>query len=105
MTSSIAYTMFSTLTLYSSASEKVNTAKPIELFDWFANKKHIRGSREGDNGVWINNSAEPITFCPKSRVVVLEDGTRYLLNKKTASKAFGLDKASEQILLALSPTT
>ena len=88
------------MTLYSSASEKVNTTSVIELFDWFANKKHIRGSREGDNGVWINNSAKPVSFCPKSKVVVLEDGTRYLLNRKTASKALGLDKTSEQFLLA-----
>ena len=101
MNSSIAYTMSTMMTLYSSA---VEAAKPIELFDWFANKKHIRGSREGDNGIWINNSAKPISFCPKSRVVVLEDGTRYLLNKKTASKVFGLDKTSEQVLSAL-PTT
>lgn len=106
MTSSIAYTMSTMMTLYSSAStatnaEKVNTEPAIELFDWFANKKHIRGSREGDNGIWINNSAKPISFCPKSRVVVLEDGTRYLLNRKTASKALGLDKMSEQVLLAL----
>jgi len=95
--------MSTMMTLYSSASnaEKVNTA-PIELFDWFANKKHIRGSREGDNGIWINNSAKPISFCPKSRVVVLEDGTRYLLNRKTASKALGLDKMSEQVLGDLS---
>ena len=65
MTSSIAYTMSTMMTLYSSAVEAVNTAPAIELFDWFANKKHIRGSREGDNGVWINNSAEPRSFCPK----------------------------------------
>ena len=101
MNSSIAYTMSTLMTLYSSTSSASASAPIIELFDWIANKKHIRGSRPGDVGVWINNSAKPVAFCPLTRVVVLEDGTHYLLQKKTASKALGLDKASEQVLASL----
>lgn len=103
MNSSIAYTMSTLMTLYSSAkeNEKNNTEPATELFDWFANKKHIRGSKPGDLGVWLSNSAKPISFCPLTRVVVLEDGSRYLLQKKTVSKALGLDKTSEQVLANL----
>ena len=105
MNSSIAYTMSTLMTLYSSAKEneevKVKLAPATELFDWIANKKNIRGSKPGDLGVWLNNSAKPISFCPLTRVVVLEDGSRYLLQKKTVSKALGLDKTSEQVLANL----
>ena len=103
MNSSIAYTMSTLMTLSSSAKEnEKNTTEPAtELFDWFANKKNIRGSKPGDLGVWLNNSAKPISFCPLTRVVVLEDGSRYLLQKKTVSKALGLDKTSEQVLANL----
>jgi hypothetical protein len=99
MNSSIAYTMSTLMTLYSSATEI--KSMPIELFDWIANNKNIRGSKPNDIGVWIHNSAKPLSFCPLTRVVVLEDGTRYLLKKKTVCKALGLDKASEQALSEL----
>jgi len=101
MNSSIAYTMSTLMTMYSSAKENEKPAPPTELFDWFANKKHIRGSKSGDLGVWLSNSAKPLSFCPLTRVVKLEDGSRYLLQKKTVSKALGLDKTSEQALSEL----
>lgn len=73
----------------------------VELFDWIVNNKHVRGSRRNDSGLWIHNGSKPKFFCPKTRVVELEDGTRYLIKRETACKALGLDKTSEQILLTL----
>lgn len=74
-----------------------------ELFDWIATKKHIRGSRRGDCGLWVHSGATPLYFCPKTRIVVLDDGLRYLIKKENACKALGLDKASE-ILLGVLPS-
>ena len=105
MTSSaIAYTMSSTMALHAGSDQiekKVNIFPPIELFDWIANKNNIRGSKPGDLGVWLHTSAKPVSFCPLTRVVVLEDGKRFLLQKKTICKALGLDKMSEQALACL----
>ncbi len=69
-----------------------------ELFDWIVTKKHLRGSRKNDLGLWIHNSAKPKSFDPLTRIAELEDGTRFYLQKKTACKALGLDKASEAFL-------
>ena len=80
----------------------IATVAPIcELYDWIASKKHIRGSKRGDLGLWFHNSALPKYFCPKTRVVELEDGTRYLIKKETICKALGMDKTSELVLSAL----
>jgi len=73
----------------------------VELLDWIATTKHIRGSRLGDNGIWIHSGAKPVAFCPKNRVVKLEDGSRFLLQKKTICKALGMDKTSELLLASL----
>jgi hypothetical protein len=100
----IAYTMTTTMALHAGSNEiekKVNLPPPIELFDWIANKHNIRGSKPGDLGVWLHTSAKPVSFCPLTRVVVLEDGNRFLLQKKTICKALGLDKMSEQALAGL----
>ena len=72
-----------------------------ELFDWIVTKKHLRGSRKNDLGLWIHNSAKPKSFDPLTRIAELEDGSRFYLQKKTACKALGLDKASEALLGAL----
>jgi hypothetical protein len=77
------------------------SSKPAELFDWIANHKHIRGSRRDDCGLWLQKSSKPTYFCPKTRIIVLEDGVRYLIRRETACKALGLDKTSETILSAL----
>ena len=80
----------------------IATVAPIcELYDWIASKKHIRGSRRGDGGLWVHSGATPLSFCPKTRIVVLDDGVRYLLRKETCCKALGMDKTSEIVLGAL----
>ena len=73
----------------------------VELFDWIVNHKHVRGSRRNDCGLWIHNGAKPKYFCPKTRIVELDDGLRYLIKRETACKALALDKTSEQILITL----
>lgn len=72
-----------------------------ELFDWIVNKNHVRGSRKGDHGLWIHSGAKPKFFCPKTRIVELEDGVRYTIKKETICKALGMDKTSEAVLVAL----
>jgi len=74
---------------------------PIELFDWIVNKKHVRGSRLGDNGLWVHSGTKPIFFSPKTRVVELDDGLCYVLRRDTVCKALGLDKISESWLSQL----
>ena len=78
-----------------------NTVKTIELFDWFVNNKHVRGSKPNDGGIWQHSSAKPKYFSPATRVIELEDGARYLIKKETMSKALGLDKVSEGVLRTL----
>ena len=77
----------------------------IELFDWLANPKCIRGSRLFDNGLWVSTSNPPNTFDPLNRIVTLTDGTRFLLKKDTAAKVLQLHKVAEQFLSTLPPTT
>ena len=84
-----------------SANANANANAICELFDWIASKKHIRGSRRGDGGLWVHSGATPRSFCPKTRIVVLDDGVRYLLRKETCCKALGMDKTSEIVLGAL----
>jgi hypothetical protein len=80
----------------------INTAKPVvELFDWIANNKNVRGSKPNDGGMWQQNSDKPKYFSPATRVIELEDGSRYLIKKETMSKALGLDKVSENVLRSL----
>ena len=108
MTSSyIAYTMTSTMALYINVvNEKNEKSKEIiELFDWMVNKKHLRGSKLNDNGIWMHTSSKPKTFCQLSRVIELEDGTKFLIKRTTACKALGLDKASELALVELTNRT
>ncbi len=71
---------------------------PIELFDWIINEKCLRGSTKNDNGCWLSNSETPKYFCEKSRIVELNDGRTYLIQKNTICKALGLDKKSENVL-------
>jgi hypothetical protein len=73
----------------------------IELFDWIINSKNVRGSKKDDNGMWLNTSAKPLYFCPQSRIIYLEDNTKYLLKKSTICKAIDLDKNSDKILQSL----
>ena len=70
----------------------------IELFDWIINTKSVRGTQKDDNGMWVNTSTKPLYFCPNTRILYLEDNTKYLLNKSTVCKAIELDKKSEKIL-------
>jgi hypothetical protein len=84
-----------------SVNANANANTIYELFDWIASKKHIRGSRRGDGGLWVHSGATPRSFCPKTRIVVLDDGVRYLLKKETCCKALGMDKTSEIILAGL----
>ena len=72
-----------------------------ELFDWIINPKCVRGSRLGDNGIWISGSAVPLAFDPVSRIVTLADNMKYVLRKETASKALKLHMAGEQFLSGL----
>lgn len=73
----------------------------IELFDWFVNDRCVRGSRAGDKGNWISNSAKPVYFNKTTRIIELEDGMRYLINDHTISKALGLNVLSNKILASL----
>jgi hypothetical protein len=79
----------------------INNNKTTELFDWFVNNKNVRGSKVNDGGLWQHNSAKPKYFTPATRVIELEDGTRYIIKKETMSKALGLDKVSESVLRSL----
>jgi len=72
-----------------------------ELFDWIINPTCVRGSRLGDNGIWISGSAVPLAFDPVSRIVTLADSMKYVLRKETASKALKLHMAGEQFLSGL----
>lgn len=75
--------------------------KIVELFDWIVNTKHVRGSRRDDCGLWLHNSSTPKYFNPITRIIVLEDGSNYLIKKNTVCKALGMDKTSETILATL----
>ena len=79
----------------------VAAVAPIELFDWIVSSKHVRGSKKDDAGVWVYNGAKPISFDPKTRIVVLEDGVCYILKKETICKALLMNKMSESILQAI----
>jgi hypothetical protein len=72
-----------------------------ELFDWILNQNCVRGSRPNDQGCWINTSAPPAFFVPRTRQLTLTDGKTYIINRTTACKAFGLDKKGEIILANL----
>jgi hypothetical protein len=72
-----------------------------ELFDWIINKKMLRGSKKGDEGLWMNNSEKPKFFCTKSRIVELDDGKQFLIKKETSCTALNLNKQSEQLLTSL----
>jgi hypothetical protein len=72
-----------------------------ELFDWMVTSKSVRGSRKNDEGLWLNNSAKPLYFCPKSRIIYLEDNSKFLLKKETVCKAINLDKNSDGFLFKL----
>ena len=73
----------------------------VELFDWILNENCIRGSKIDDLGIWVNNSAKPLRFCPTTRTIELKDGTKYIIKQKTICKAIGLDKKSEKVLNSL----
>jgi hypothetical protein len=88
-------------TANAATANAANANAIFELFDWIASKKHIRGSRRGDGGLWVHSGATPRSFCSKTRIVVLDDGVRYLLRKETSCKALGMDKTSEALLLAM----
>jgi hypothetical protein len=88
----------------SDANANANANAVCELFDWIVNSKHVRGSRRGDLGLWMHNSAKPKLFNPKTRIVELDNGERYLIKKETICKALGMDKASEMVLGALPAT-
>jgi hypothetical protein len=88
---------------------------PIELYDWILNKNRVRGSVKGDNGFWIcgaNNEGDminyspeneqPISFDTKTRILIIKDGTKYIIHKNTMCKALGLNKQSEYVLTTLS---
>ena len=70
----------------------------VELFDWMINTKTLRGSKKGDNGMWMHTSEKPICFYPASRIIELADGKKYLIKKETACKALYMDKSAEKIL-------
>ena len=75
--------------------------KAVELMDWIVNEKSVRGSRPNDNGLWISHSPKPLSFCPQTRIITVENGDSFLLNKNTVCKAIGLDKKSDSILAKL----
>jgi hypothetical protein len=75
--------------------------KIVELFDWIITDKSVRGSKQNDNGIWLNNSMKPIYFYPSTRIIVVEDGSSFLIKKETICKAIGLDKKSEKVLNGL----
>ena len=75
--------------------------KEIELFDWIVNEKNVRGTRINDNGLWLHTSTKPTFFDPVNRILILEDKSKYLLQKSTICKALGINKNSDKILLKL----
>ena len=74
----------------------------IELFDWIVYNNCIKGSKLNDNGMWLSTTNKPITFNNSTRIIMLEDGKKYLIKRETVCKALGLDKKSEKILGELS---
>ena len=72
--------------------------KEVELFDWIVNEKNVRGTRMNDNGLWLHTSAKPTYFDPITRILILEDKSKYLLQKSTICKALGINKNSDKIL-------
>jgi hypothetical protein len=75
--------------------------KIVKLFDWIVTEKSVRGSRQDDNGLWVNNNLKPLYFCPINRVVEVDSGQRFLLTKETICKALGLDEKSNKFLNGL----
>lgn len=73
----------------------------VELFDWIVSIRNVRGSIIGDNGLWINETPKPKYFDHIKRILYLEDGTKYLIKKNTASNAKKIAKVSENILKSL----
>lgn len=70
----------------------------VELFDWIINQNTLRGSKKGDNGMWMNTSEKPIFFSPTSRIIELADGKQFLIKKENACKALNMDKTAEKTL-------
>lgn len=78
-----------------------SNGEPIELYDWLINEKTLRGSMKNDRGLWMSNSPKPVKFDPITRIVELENNTKFIINKPTICKALGLHKTSEKELINL----
>lgn len=79
------------------ASNKV----PIELFDWIVNEKNVRGCPVNNRNYWQTNSAKPVAFDPKTRIIILQDNNKFILPIKNVCNALKLNKTSEKFLLSL----
>ena len=77
-------------------------SKAIELFDWIVNEKNVRGCPANNRNYWQTNSAKPVAFDPKTRIITLQDNSKFILPIKNACTALKLNKTSEKFLLSLS---
>jgi hypothetical protein len=73
----------------------------VELFDWIINIKTLRGSKTGDQGLWMSASEKPAFFCPQSRTIELTDGKKFIIKKINSCKALNIEKENEKILNTL----
>ena len=76
-------------------------SKAIELFDWIVNEKNVRGCPAYNRNYWQTNSAKPVAFDPKTRILTLQDSSKFLLPTKNVCNALKLNKTSEKFLLGL----
>jgi hypothetical protein len=73
----------------------------MELYDWLVSHKSVRGNLKNKNGAWLAESASPVAFNPDTRVVTLQDGSKYMLPVKTACKAKEVHIKAEKLLKSL----